>query len=279
MNYSSIERKSFKIGLIFTILTHISIVIISYYSSHKKQENNFIKRPEYIEAVLLKKGDKDGGGKNKKFLPDKENNNSKSNVIKDNNKNTKDDTKLTKDDSVKNEKNTEKTNDDSIDLSKKLSDISKKLENDNSKSNLTNLTNKISKDLSNRTKNTNGKTANGNEKGHKDGVEEGTETDPSKTVQGSLYGRRIATELKKQWKIPPIDESQLSDLVVTATIFISEDGTILKYKIIKESKKVLFTNSVKFLLEKVKKVASPPSDYAEYYEKYGMEIDFVPKKE
>ena len=272
MNYSSIERKSFKIGVVFTILTHISIILISYYSSHKKQENNFVKKPEYIEAVLLKKGDSDETGKSKKFLPDKTDNDSKNKSLKDN---KKEKTEVTKDDLSKNEKKTENIKDDSIDLSKKLNNISKQLENDKK---ITNVTDKISKELSNRNTNI-AKNSVDKKKGNENGVDDGTETDPSKTVQGSLYGRRVATELKKQWKIPPIDESQLSDLVVTAIIYISEDGTILKYKITKESKKILFTNSVKFLLEKVKKVAAPPSDYVEYYEKYGMEIDFVPKKE
>jgi hypothetical protein len=276
---SSSEKKAIYFGASFTLIVHI-ILLITLISSEDAKAN--IKKPEFIEARILKKGEIGGGKKESKFLPDKINNS-----VSEKNKNNSSEKKDIKIETTKTVQKDIKTSTDEISLNQKLDDISKKLTskkdtqpNSNNLKDFSNIANKVTKKLDQRSDQVakKGESINSGTGGHPDGDSDGNEVDPLKTVQGSLYGRRVGNELRDAWKMPPIDDSNDKNLVVITQLYIEIDGSISKYEIKKSSPNQLFNNSVKSLLDKVKKVQAPPLDYIKYYSKNGLEVVFIPKK-
>ncbi|MBN2693851.1 TonB C-terminal domain-containing protein [bacterium] len=278
---SNSEKKAIYFGASFTVVIHIVLLIILIPSEDAKAH---VKRAEFVEARILKKGDIGGGKKQAKFLPDKMSNSApekeKKGVAK-----VEEVKKVEPQKEVKAVVKNEKT--DEISLNKKLDDISKKLnetkKEDKNSANLkdfSNIANKVTQKLDQRSDQVakKGESISNGTGGHPDGDPDGDEVDPSKTVQGSLYGRRVGNDLRAAWKMPPIDNSEDKNLVVVIQLYINSDGSISKYETKKLSPNSLFNNSVKSLLDKIKKVQAPPADYADFYSKNGLEVVFIPKK-
>jgi len=270
-----LEKKNIIFSIIITIIIHILIIIVLTPSSSK--ENSIAKKPNFIKAKILIKGEKDGVNKfnsktdklrtkKAKFLPDK--------VVKKKAITKKVATKKTKVvKKVINNKNVvplkKKTDDDKKNKVKE----EKKLTDKERRNALLSLR-KINPALpSDKKSDKNGGL--GKRKGGKDGVEDGNETDPTKVLAGSLYERRVATRIKSKWKSPVLNKNS-KKLIYRIRIFIKKDGSF-RFNTLKKSGNIFFDNSVAKVLKKISKVEAPAASFQKYYEEKGLVINFFPK--
>lgn len=304
MGQSAVEQRAFKIGLIVTIGVHLLLLLIVS-SKSNKDDQPIIKRPPAVYARLMKKGRQDVAKKNRKLLPDKSDNSSKGKTWrKPPEKKTpkpKIEPKVVKKAVKKTVKKVEppKPKPKPIEKPKPVKKV-EKIPPPNLKNSLSHIRNKLKKqkktrkpaprkfsDISSRIKKridarssnvADKKSKNGKQGtlGVANGSDEGTETDPTKTVQGSIYERRVGNYFKQHWKRPAVPGNQVKRLMVITQVYIGNTGNMIKFKILKNSSSAIFNSSVKMVLQKVKQVPTPPQQYQQYYADSGMEIRFVP---
>jgi len=270
----NLEKKNIIFSIIITILVHVLIIFVLTPSSSSKDE--IVKKPNFIKAKILIKGEKDGTNKfnsktdkirtkKKTFLPDRA---KKETVVKK--VVTKKKVVVKKTIPSKNVVPLKKKDD-------KIKDVKVKKEKeltDKERSSALLSLRKINIALpSDKKSDKNGGL--GKRKGGKDGVEDGNETDPTKVLAGSLYERRVATRIKSRWKSPVLDKNN-KKLSYSIRIFIKKDGSF-KFNILKKSGNMFFDDSVSKVLKKISKVEAPAPNFQKYYEEKGLVINFFPK--
>jgi hypothetical protein len=285
-NLPELERKNIIISSIFTISLHLIVIILLSSFSNENNESN--KKPNFIKAKILIKGEKDGTNsynaktdkirtKEKKFLPDKI---TKKEVRAQNieplsKKITK---KEVRDQNIEPipKKETKEVRAQNIEpIPKKVEKEEKELtEAERSRMLLSSLK-KINPALPDDKKgDKNGDL--GKRKGGKDGVEDGNESDPTKVLAGSLYERRVASKIKSKWKSPILNDAAKNNLLYTIRIFIDSNGDFT-YKTLKKSGNIFFDDSVSNVLKSITKVEAPAPNFQKYYKEKGIVINFFPK--
>jgi len=273
------EKKNIIISSIFTVVAHIIIIIILTPSSQKEEEVG--KKPNFIKAKILIKGEKDGVNsynaktnkirtKKKKFLPD---------VTVKTHRNASPQKKAHKAKAVIKKKLAVDKN--TVKLGKKKKDKVKTHRNASQREEKISDADRMKALLSlkkialpsDKKSDKNGNL--GKRKGGKSGAEDGNVTDPSKVLAGSLYERRVASKIKSKWKAPILDKNA-KKLIYRIKIFIKKDGSF-NFKVLKKSNNIFFNNSVDKVLKKIKKVESPAPKFQKYYKEKGLVINFFPK--
>ena len=274
-NKTDFEKRSIIISLSFTFLIHIGIVILL---SQVAKAETVTQPPKFIEARILKKGKKDGI--NSKNSKNKEVRRKKNNFLPDKIEKKKEKKREKKKERKKENKKTKKIDKDVVKLKKdkdkkdkKDKKTSKKKDKEDVTSDLLASLNSINPAIPD--EKTNKKGGLGATKGDVNGFEDGNETDPNKTIAGSLYERRIAIKIKARWKHPPIEDRK--GISATIKLFINPDGTI-KFKFTKKSKNRFFNDSITKVLNSIKKVEKPADSFKKYYQKKGIHINFFPKE-
>jgi hypothetical protein len=99
--------------------------------------------------------------------------------------------------------------------------------------------------------------------GHPDGVEEGTETDPSKVRAGDMYATKLAQFLRSRWTFPSIiSQGEANRLCTTFQVSMSPRMVIwhLKEAAVHKSGNDLFDDSARSVLQKLLDDRTPLPD-------------------